>query len=99
GEEVRGMLGLADRTAVIDLFDNVMRGDAATAIGRLRSLYKVGAHPAVVLEDLASFTHLVTRLKLSQSAADDTALSEEERTRGREFAGKLSIRLLARCWQ
>lgn len=99
GEEVRGMLGLADRTAVIDLFDNVMRGDAATAIGRLRNLYEVGADPAVVLEDLASFTHLVTRLKLSPSAADDTALSEEERTRGREFAGKLSIRLLARCWQ
>jgi DNA polymerase-3 subunit gamma/tau len=99
GDEVRGMLGLADRTAVIDLFDNVMRGDAATAIGRLRSLYEVGADPAVVLEDLASFTHLVTRLKLSPSAADDTALSEEERIRGREFAGKLSIRLLARCWQ
>jgi DNA polymerase-3 subunit gamma/tau len=99
GEEVRQMLGLADRAMVIDLFEDVMRGDIAAALGRLKDLHDVGADPAVVLEDLAAFTHIVTRLKLAPAAAEDEALTEEEKGRGKEFAGKLSLRTLARAWQ
>ncbi len=99
GEEVRQMLGLADRALVIDLFGEVMGGDVAGALKRLKDLYDVGADPAVVLEDLAAFTHLVTRLKVAPAAVEDEALTEEERTRGRDFAEKLSLRVLARAWQ
>ena len=98
-EAVRAMLGLADRALVIDLFEEVMRGDIAAALVRLKQLYDVGADPAVILEDLAAFTHLVTRLKLAPSELADEALSEEERTRGKAFADKLPLRLLARTWQ
>ena len=98
-EAVRAMLGLADRATVIDLFEEIMRGDIAAGLTRLKSLYEVGADPAVVLEDLATFTHLVTRLKLTEGAAEDDALSEEERQRGKEFAGKISLRSLTRAWQ
>ena len=98
-DEIRQMLGLADRALVIDLFEEVMRGDVAGALKHLKELHDVGADPAVVLEDLAAFTHIVTRLKLAPSAADDEALTEEEKTRGREFAGKVSLRVLARTWQ
>src|SRR5262249_40750500 len=62
-EAVRAMLGLADRALIIDLFEEVMRGDIAAALPRLKQLYDVGADPAVVLEDLAAFHHFVTRLK------------------------------------
>jgi DNA polymerase-3 subunit gamma/tau len=98
-EEVRQMLGLADRALVIDLFGDAMRGDVAGAIARLKRLYDVGADPSVVLEDLAAFTHLVTRIKVAPSAAEDEALTEAERSRGTEFAGKLSLRVLTRAWQ
>jgi DNA polymerase-3 subunit gamma/tau len=98
-EEVGQMLGLADRALVIDLFEEIMRGDVAAALKRLRDLHDVGADPAVVLEDLAAFTHLVTRLKLAPSSAEDDALTPEERSRGAEFAGKLSLRVLGRAWQ
>jgi len=94
------MLGLADRALIIDLFEEVMRGDVAAALARLKQLYDVGADPAVVLEELAAFTHLVTRLKLAASAGeDDAALTEEEKARGKVFAEKLSVRVLARAWQ
>jgi len=94
------MLGLADRALIIDLFEEVMRGDVAAALARLKQLYDVGADPAVVLEELAAFTHLVTRLKLAPSAGeDDAALTEEEKARGKVFAEKLSVRVLARAWQ
>lgn len=93
------MLGLADRGRVIDLFEALMRGDIAAALTELASQYDAGADPAVVLADLAAFTHLVTRLKLVPEAANDAALTDVERTRGKELAEKLSIRVLSRSWQ
>ncbi len=98
-EDVRQMLGLADRVRVVDLFQSVMKGDAAAALEELRAQYDIGADPAVVLNDLAEFTHFVTRVKVVPAVADDVSLSEAERTRGRDFASKLSMRVLSRTWQ
>ena len=96
---VGAMLGLADRAAVIDLYEEVMSGKIEAALDRLKALYDVGADPVVVLEDLAAFTHLVTRLKLAPGADEDEALSEEERSRGKDLAGKVTLRALTRAWQ
>jgi DNA polymerase-3 subunit gamma/tau len=98
-EDVRQMLGLADRTRVIDLFEALMRADIARALAELRDQYDTGADPAMVLGDLAEFTHFVTRVKVVPAVADDVSLTEAERTRGRAFAAKLSMRVLARTWQ
>jgi DNA polymerase III subunit gamma/tau len=98
-EDVRQMLGLADRTRVIDLFEALMRADIAAALTELRGQYDAGADPAMVLGDLAEFTHFVTRIKIVPALADDVSLTEAERTRGRAFATKLSMRVLARTWQ
>ena len=98
-EDVRQMLGLADRVRVVDLFEHLMKGDVAAALTELRAQYDIGADPAVVLSDLAEFTHFVTRVKVVPSVADDVSLSEAERTRGRDFASKLSMRVLSRTWQ
>jgi DNA polymerase-3 subunit gamma/tau len=98
-EDVRQMLGLADRVRIVDLFETLMKGDIAAALGELRAQYDIGADPAVVLSDLAEFTHFVTRVKVIPAVADDVSLSEAERTRGRAFATKLSMRVLSRTWQ
>jgi DNA polymerase III subunit gamma/tau len=98
-EDVRQMLGLADRARVIDLFEALMRGDLARALTEVRDQYNTGADPAMVLGDLAEFTHFVTRVKIVPALADDVSLTETERTRGRAFAAKLSMRVLARTWQ
>jgi DNA polymerase-3 subunit gamma/tau len=97
--DVRDMLGLADRARVVGLFESVMRGDMQAALAELRAQYDFGADPVVILNDLAEFTHLVTRLKLVADAAKDPALTQVERTQGADFASKLSIRALARVWQ
>jgi DNA polymerase III subunit gamma/tau len=99
GEHVRQMLGLADRARSIDLFEAIMRGDMAAALTELRDQYNTGADPAVMLADLAEFTHFVTRIKIVPPVAEDVSLAEAERTRGRAFAQKLSMRVLARSWQ
>jgi DNA polymerase-3 subunit gamma/tau len=98
-EQVRSMLGLADRARIVDLFEHLMKGDAAAALTEFRAQYDVGADPAAVLTDLAEFNHLVTRLRFVPSAANDVSLSEDERRRGGEFAKQLSVRVLSRTWQ
>jgi DNA polymerase-3 subunit gamma/tau len=98
-EDVRQMLGLADRVRIVDLFEALMKGDIGTALNELRAQYDIGADPAVVLGDLAEFTHFVTRMKVVPSVGDDVSLSEAERVRGREFATQLSLRVLSRTWQ
>jgi DNA polymerase-3 subunit gamma/tau len=98
-EDIRGMLGLADRTRIIDLFEALMRADIARALQELRDQYDTGVDPAMVLGDLAEFTHFVTRVKIVPAVTDDVSLTEAERTRGRAFAAKLSMRVLARTWQ
>ena len=96
---VRDMLGLADRALVIELFEAAMRGDVPAVFAGLRGQYDAGADPALILSDLASFTHLVTRLKLVPDAAKDPSLSEAERVRGAAFASALSTGALSRAWQ
>ena len=98
-EDVRQMLGLADRTRVIDLFESLARGDIASAFKEFRDQYDTGADPVVVLSDLAEFVNFVTRVKVVPATADNLALGETERVRGREFATKLSMRVLSRMWQ
>jgi DNA polymerase-3 subunit gamma/tau len=98
-DAVRQMLGLADRTRVIDLFDSLARGDIASAFREFREQYDTGADPVVVLSDLAEFVNFVTRVKIVPATADNVAYSETERLRARDFASKLSMRVLSRMWQ
>ncbi|HEY0910046.1 MAG TPA: DNA polymerase III subunit gamma/tau, partial [Bradyrhizobium sp.] len=98
-DAVRQMLGLADRTRVIDLFDSLARGDIASAFKEFREQYDTGADPIVVLSDLAEFVNFVTRVKIVPATADNVAFGETERLRAREFAAKLSMRVLSRMFQ
>ncbi|GLR89096.1 DNA polymerase III subunit gamma/tau [Bradyrhizobium iriomotense] len=98
-DAVRQMLGLADRTRVIDLFDSLVRGDIASAFKEFRDQYDTGADPIVVLSDLAEFVNFVTRVKIVPATADNVAYGETERLRARDFASKISMRVLSRMWQ
>ena len=98
-DDVQSMLGLSDRARIIDLFEAVMRGDAAAAMDELEAQHNLGADPEVIIADLAGFVHWVTKLKVSPKAADDAAVSQAERTKGKEFSEKLAMPVLARTWQ
>ncbi|CDZ68530.1 DNA polymerase III, gamma and tau subunit [Neorhizobium galegae bv. orientalis] len=98
-ETVRGMLGLADRARIVDLFEHIVRGNVTAALSEFTAQYEAGANPVVVLTDLADFTHLTTRFKYIPDAASDPSISEVERVRGREFAEGVAVSTLSRIWQ
>lgn len=98
-EQVRAMLGLADRARVLDLFDMVLKGDAAGALTELAEQYADGADPMAVLRDLAEITHWVSVIKITPEAAEDPTVPPEERTRGQAMAAAIPMRVLSRLWQ
>jgi len=98
-DQVRAMLGLADRGRVLDLFDLIMQGDAAGALAELSGQYADGADPMAVLRDLAEITHWISVIKITPAAADDPTTPPDERGRGLDMAARLAMRSLTRMWQ
>jgi DNA polymerase-3 subunit gamma/tau len=98
-EQVRAMLGIADRTQLFDLYEAIMAGRAAEALDQLRRMYEAGADPIVVLQDLLDLTHWLTRSKLTPDVLNQPAVPEAERKRGGTLAKDLSLPVLARAWQ
>ncbi|WP_147110431.1 DNA polymerase III subunit gamma/tau [Tateyamaria sp. syn59] len=98
-DQVRAMLGLADRGRVLDLFDMILKGDAAGALTELGAQYADGADPMAVLRDLAEITHWTSVVKITPEAADDPTISPDERSRGLQMAEALPMRVLTRLWQ
>lgn len=98
-DQVRAMLGLADRGRVLDLFDMIMKGDAAAALAELSSQYADGADPLAVLRDLAEIAHWISVIKISPAAAEDPTAGPDERSRGSAMANALQMRTLSRTWQ
>ncbi|WP_375279960.1 DNA polymerase III subunit gamma/tau [Pseudooctadecabacter sp.] len=98
-EQVRAMLGLADRGRVLDLFDMILKGHAAEALTELSSQYADGADPMAILRDLAEIAHWVSVIKITPDAAEDPTVGPDERTRGADMAEALPMRVLTRLWQ
>ncbi|MEM7618964.1 MAG: DNA polymerase III subunit gamma/tau [Pseudomonadota bacterium] len=99
-ENVRSMLGLADRMRVFELLDAVFQGNTANALEKLDALYQDGVDPLQLLADMAEAVHMMTRLKVTRSQkSSGQNLSEAEHSSALNFAERLSLPLLGRAWQ
>ena len=96
---VRQMLGLADRTILFDLYEHIMSGDVQGALTTLDAQYESGADPFEITQDLIDLTYWLTRVKVVPDTANDLAVPESERTRGKDLSQKLSMTALTAAWQ
>ncbi|MBY0427711.1 MAG: DNA polymerase III subunit gamma/tau, partial [Alphaproteobacteria bacterium] len=99
GDDVRAMLGLADRAQLISLFESLHTGAPVKALDIAGELRALGADPLVILHDLADITHTLTRAKISPQLASGQALPELERNLANTFGAKLGLPALTRTWQ
>ena len=98
-EEIRDMLGLADRGKIWDLLQAVLSGDLKSAIAAFRMQYDAGAEPTVIIRDMLELVHLLTRIKAAgPEAAAHGAAGEADATRAREMADNLPMNALTRAW-
>jgi DNA polymerase-3 subunit gamma/tau len=96
-EQVRDMLGLADRGRIRRLLQLVLSGDGPQALGDLDEFYSLGTDPASLLRGLMEELHAATRAKAGPSAA--ALQSAEQRQAAEELAGALSWADIHRLWQ
>src|SRR5438309_5404941 len=96
-DQVRDMLGLADRGRIRRLLQLVLAGDAAAALTELDEAHALGIDPTQLLRGLMESLHSATRAKASASA--DPLLSGEERESAAEMARQLSWGTIHRLWQ
>ncbi|TDI65606.1 MAG: DNA polymerase III subunit gamma/tau [Alphaproteobacteria bacterium] len=98
-DDVRDMLGLADRERVLDLLEHLFAGNIKDALKEMRHQYDRGADPAELLRDLLELTHWLTRLKVAGPESLETGLSQTQSARGTDMASKLTMSTLTRFWQ
>src|ERR1041385_989500 len=96
-EQVRDMLGLADRGRIRRLLQLVLSGDATAALAELDDAHDLGIDPVQLLRGLMEALHSATRSKAG--ANSDALQSAEERETAQQMAQQLSWGTIHRLWQ
>jgi len=97
-EDIRVMIGLADRARSLDLFDAIARADARTALTQTREQYDRGADPGLIVRDLLDIAHETARAQALGGAAHIIG-GAEWRARIEALGAALSPAQLSRLWQ
>ena len=98
-EDVKVMLGLSDKSKVWDLFDSLMEGDPLKVIKNYEDLLNDGSDPLLLIEELMSICHNVTRAIAVPSLDMSQSMSEFEVVRATNSAKNLNIPSVNKCWQ
>ncbi len=96
-DQVRDMLGLADRGRIRRLLDLVLAGDAPAALAELDEAHELGIDPTQLLRGLMEALHAATRAKAG--AVGDALQSAEERDGAERIAQTLPWGTIHRLWQ
>lgn len=96
-DQVREMLGLADKTVQRQLLAALFAGDASGLLGLVAAQYALGVEPLALMRGLMELTHRITLAKAT--GGDERALSEDERATIMDWAGRLEHSQLHRLWQ
>ena len=96
-EQVRDMLGLADRSRIRRLLKLILSGDARAALAELDEAHALGIDPSSLLRGLMEVLHSATRAKAGGGAA--ALQSAEQREAAEEMAGALGWSQIHRLWQ
>ncbi len=96
-DDVRDMLGLADRGRTRRMLGHLLAGDAGAVLAQLDEAHMLGIDPASLIRGLMESVHAVTRAKAG--ASGDVLQSAEEREAAAEWAAKLGWAAIHRLWQ
>ena len=95
-EQVRDMLGLADRGRIRRLLEHVLSGDAAGTLADLDEAHDLGIDPGSILRGMMEELHLATRAKAGAAAQ---GLPAEQRVAAERLSDQLGWGQIHRVWQ
>lgn len=99
-DQVKAMLGLADRARVLDILELALSGKPDMALPACSDLFRSGLDPATLIQDMLDFVHVLTRFKAAPKLKDsDTSMPADELERTAALSASLSMPSLGRAWQ
>ncbi len=98
-ETVSEMIGLADRTKTLALFENLVCGQMQKVLENVHEQYNSGASPEIILKDLIDITHMLAKAKIVPSSVNDALMGESERDLSQKLAQNISMAVLSKIWQ
>ena len=98
-EEVRKMLGIGDRSKILDLLKHIFIGDQKISIEQLRKIIDDGVEPINVLNDLLEIIYFIQQNKLLGGFDSDLSISEAELEIINSISKDINISTLIIFWQ
>lgn len=98
-ETVTEMIGLADRTKTLSLFEKLLKGDMQSVLKNLEDQYHHGAAPQIILKDLIDITHTIAKAKIVPNSINEALMGENERNLSEKLSKEVPISVLSKIWQ
>jgi DNA polymerase-3 subunit gamma/tau len=95
---VEKMLGLNDKSKVIELFEAILECDFALALTKFNQFYSYSSDVSQLLSDLMEIVSKITSVKIVKGYKLD-GFSKSSQDKITEIADKISFASLARIWQ
>ena len=96
---VRKMLGLADRSKILDLLKSIFQGDVKESVKKLRVMINEGIEPKNFLNDLLEAIYFIQQKKDVGELNSDLQLSEFEKSTINSISENVSVSTLVVFWQ
>jgi len=96
---VREMLGIADRSKILEILQLLIQGDQEKTIMKLRKLINEGLDPANFLNDLLETIHFALQKKELKDSNNDLPLSETENEMINFISSEANTSTLIIFWQ
>jgi len=98
-KSVRTMLGISDRSRIIDLVNFIIDGDKAKALQDAQEIFDLGADPKLVLQDMLEVIYLISRSKSFGKIENDLTVSESESDLIFGLSKNIDFSYISMIWQ
>ena len=97
-ENIRKMLGLADKDKLLKLITNIIDGNEKTSSLVLDEIFDYGSDPQLVLENLLELVYLISREQTLGNISSDLSISENESKQICELSKKIDLTYTSILW-
>jgi DNA polymerase-3 subunit gamma/tau len=98
-KSIRTMLGIADRSRIIDLVRLIIEGNKEKALQDAQEIFDLGADPKLVLQDMLEVIYLISRSKSFGKIENDLTVSESESSFIFDLSKNIDFSYISMIWQ
>ena len=98
-EDVRKMLGVADKTALLGLYQALLKAQMSEVFSMLHQQYEAGTDALTLVQDMLDLTHKLTCLKVTPASNLLEGFTQSEQNALKEMAESTSMHTLTANWQ